>query len=311
MRVDALTGAGVLKGGYGSSGTTTIGVAGGSGTFTGVIQNSSGPLVLNKVGTGTETLTGQTTFTGATTVSGGVLALDTAAYASAITVSGGTLRGTTTSSQGVTVASGGTFTPGEGGTGAFTTTAAFALNGGSTLGISASGGATTSVNAGSVTLGGALNFAYTGGAEAYGTTYEIVNDTGAAAVSGAFSNYAQGATFVSGGETFQVSYTGGTGNDVVLTDVTNTTPTITGAAGGQTTNDKTPIKPFSAVAVNDPDAGQTQTTTVSFAAGNGTLSGLGAETVAGGRGDLHGDGLGGGGDERAGRGGVHADAETR
>ena len=280
VRVDALTGAGVLQGGYGSGGSTTIGVANGSGTFSGVVQNGQSTLVLIKIGTGTETLTGQTTFTGATTVSGGVLALDTATYASAITVSAGTLRGTTTSSQGVTVQSSGLFTPGEGGSGAFTTTA-LALNAGGTLGISASGGATTSVNAGSVTLGGALNFAYTGGAEAYGTTYEVVNNTGAAAVSGTFSNYAQGATLVSGGETFQVSYSGGTGNDVVLTDVTNTAPTITGANGAQTTNDKTPDHPFSTVVVTDPDAGQTQTTTVSFTAANGTLAGLGAGVTSG------------------------------
>ena len=280
IRVDALTGAGTLKGGYGGTGSTTIGVADGSGTFSGVIQNSQSALVLNKVGTGAETLTGNETFTGATTISGGVLAVD-GAYASLITVaSGGALRGTGASSSGVVVQSSGLFTPGEGGSGAFTTTA-LALNAGATLGISASGGATTSVNAGSVTLGGALNFAYTGGAEAYGTTYEVVNNTGAAAVSGTFSNYAQGTTFVSGGETFQVSYSGGTGNDVVLTDVTNTAPTITGANGAQTTNDKTPDHPFSTVVVTDPDAGQTQTTTVSFTAANGTLAGLGAGVTSG------------------------------
>ena len=108
-----------------------------------------------------------------------------------------------------------------------------------------------------------------------------MNNTGSAAVSGTFSNYAQGATFVSGGETFQVSYTGGTGNDVVLTDVTNTAPTITGANGAQTTNDKTPDHPFSTVVVTDPDAGQTQTATVSFTAANGTLAGLGAGVTSG------------------------------
>ena len=235
---------------------------------------------LGKSGTGVWTLTGVGTFTGATTVSAGTLAVDASAYASAITVNGGALRGTGVSQASVTVQSSGLFTPGEGGSGAFTTTA-LALNAGGTLGISASGGATTSVNAGSVTLGGALNFAYTGGAEAYGTTYEVVNNTGAAAVSGTFSNYAQGATLVSGGETFQVSYSGGTGNDVVLTDVTNTAPTITGANGAQTTNDKTPDHPFSTVVVTDPDAGQTQTTTVSFTAANGTLAGLGAGVTSG------------------------------
>ena len=79
--VNALTGAGTLRGGYGTSGSTTIGVDNGSGTFTGTITNSinaNSPLVLIKQGTGTETLTGVNTYTGATTISGGTLALKTA-----------------------------------------------------------------------------------------------------------------------------------------------------------------------------------------------------------------------------------------
>ncbi len=73
-RIDALTGSGSFLGGYGGTTTTTIGVANGSGTFSGSLQNSSnGALALTKTGTGTETLTGANTYTGGTTVSGGTL----------------------------------------------------------------------------------------------------------------------------------------------------------------------------------------------------------------------------------------------
>ncbi|MCW1925685.1 autotransporter-associated beta strand repeat-containing protein [Luteolibacter arcticus] len=73
--IDALTGAGSLLNSYPPSGTrtTTVGIADGSGTFSGVI--SSGVLALNKAGSGNQILTGANTYTGATTISGGTLQL--------------------------------------------------------------------------------------------------------------------------------------------------------------------------------------------------------------------------------------------
>jgi hypothetical protein len=50
-----------------------------------------------------------------------------------------------------------------------------------------------------------------------GATFTIVNNDGTDAVIGTFAGLAQGATFLVGGETFQISYTGGDGNDVTLT----------------------------------------------------------------------------------------------
>jgi fibronectin-binding autotransporter adhesin len=97
--VDALTGAGTLQGGYNSSAaTTTIGIANGSGTFSGVIKDSGdlgGVLALIKAGTGTETLTGANTYTGGTTLGGGVINLGSSGALSGsgtLSFTGGTLQ---------------------------------------------------------------------------------------------------------------------------------------------------------------------------------------------------------------------------
>ena len=77
VRVDALTGAGILSGGYAGTVPITLGVAGGSGTFSGVIRDSTEYagrfLALTKVGAGTQTLTGTNTYTGQTSIEGGTL----------------------------------------------------------------------------------------------------------------------------------------------------------------------------------------------------------------------------------------------
>lgn len=77
VRVDALTGAGSLSGGYGGTVPITLGVAGGSGTFSGVIRDSTEfagrYLALTKVGAGTQTLSGTNTYTGQTSIQAGTL----------------------------------------------------------------------------------------------------------------------------------------------------------------------------------------------------------------------------------------------
>ena len=79
FNIDALTGSGTFQGGYAPQGVSTahIGVANGSGAFSGVIQDNTGvgTLALNKMGSGTETLSGANTYTGATTISAGTLKL--------------------------------------------------------------------------------------------------------------------------------------------------------------------------------------------------------------------------------------------
>ena len=81
-QMDYLTGGGTLQNNFaGALHGVTIGVAGGSGTFGGVIQNgpNSGGYVLSltKSGSGVEVLSGTNTYSGATTISGGTLQLGT------------------------------------------------------------------------------------------------------------------------------------------------------------------------------------------------------------------------------------------
>ena len=73
--VDALTGAGTVQNGYAPSGmqTLTVGVANGSGTFSGPILGTGGDVALTKTGTGVQYLDGANTYSGLTTVNGGYL----------------------------------------------------------------------------------------------------------------------------------------------------------------------------------------------------------------------------------------------
>ena len=76
--VDALTGGGTIDATmWGGTQTLTVGANDGSGTFSGVFQNTTGSLGLIKTGSGTQTLTGANTYTGTTTVNGGELHLET------------------------------------------------------------------------------------------------------------------------------------------------------------------------------------------------------------------------------------------
>ena len=81
IHIDALTGAGTFSGGYPGntnalSPPRTLGIANGSGTFSGTIADDiNSHLALIKTGTGTQTLSGNNTFTGGTTVNAGTLQL--------------------------------------------------------------------------------------------------------------------------------------------------------------------------------------------------------------------------------------------
>src|SRR5262249_1855385 len=119
--------------------TLTVGLSGGSGTFSGVLQDGSGKLALTKSGAGTETLSVPNTYTGATTINGGTLLVDgSTASGSAVAVNnGGILGGTGTVNGTVTVNSGGHLAPSD--SPGILTTGALSFSSGSTFDVEIGG----------------------------------------------------------------------------------------------------------------------------------------------------------------------------
>jgi hypothetical protein len=79
---------------------------------------------------------------------------------------------------------------------------------------------------GNVNLGGTLNVTLVGSFfPATGDSFRIVDNTGAAAIAGTFTNLTEGAILTVGAAKLHVSYVGGSGNDVVLTAI-NLEPTL-------------------------------------------------------------------------------------
>jgi hypothetical protein len=189
MQIDALTGAGIFQGGYfgnANSGLTTItiGIAGGSGTFSGKLQNdASARLGVAKVGAGTEIFSGTNNlYTGGTLVGSGTLVINGNAGLGNVTVTNGTLAGVGSVAGSVIVGTNGTFAPGFP-TGTFSVTNTLSLAG-NTL-ITLNSGANSQVTGlASVTYGGTLTITNLGGPLVVGNTFTLFS---AAAWSGNFA----------------------------------------------------------------------------------------------------------------------------
>ena len=207
--VDALKGEGSVRSGYSDlDDTLFVGVAGGSGTFSGLLENGgSGPLHITKNGAGSQTLAGNSTYSGATTVNGGTLLVNgTHANGASYTVNvGGTLGGTGTINTDVSVVAGGMLSGGDGGAGTLTTRN-LALAAGATnivqLGGTAPGVNYNQVEAvGTVNLGGStLNVTFSYTPQMDDVYFVLLNDA-VDAIVGTFDGLAEGAELV-------VSYAG-------------------------------------------------------------------------------------------------------
>lgn len=181
---------------------TTIG---GSGDIT-IDCDLSGNFALTKAGNGALTINGISSGTGTTTLTAG------------------TIRGSG-SFAGTLAINGGTHAPGNS-PGIMTTAGNYTLAASATLQIEIDGTTPGTQHdqvgvAGTVTLAGTLDLV-AAPALAASSTFTIINNTGAGAVSGTFAGKPQNAEFYEDSQWWRISYTGGTGNDVVLTRITPT-----------------------------------------------------------------------------------------
>jgi autotransporter-associated beta strand protein len=192
-----------------STGNSTQFLAGSSYEFRSgtVSARLGGPGALTKTTGGTVTLSGANTFTGGTTVQDGTLDL-AGSLNSSLTLNGGDLTlGATTGSR--------------------TVAGSLTLNATGTLRMRVNGptpgtqfdqlrlNSATS----SATLGGTLDF-IAAPALAVGDTFRIIDNTGNSnAIAGTFAGLPEGAEFYEDAQWWRISYTGGTGNDVVLTRI--------------------------------------------------------------------------------------------
>lgn len=209
-----------------------------NGTFTGIIQNTSGTLNVSKIGTGTQILSGANTYSGTTTVSAGTLIINgSISSANAVTVAAGAHLGGSGSINGAVNVSG-TLAPGNS-PGNLTVNNNVTILDGGTVSMEIAG-ATVGTQYDRVTMTGAssvfslngtnnlaLTLSYVPAADAL---FFLLDNQGGSAISGIFeqlngvtTDLSQGALFLVGGQQFRISYTGDVttssftgGNDLVL-----------------------------------------------------------------------------------------------
>ncbi|HLG06011.1 MAG TPA: autotransporter-associated beta strand repeat-containing protein, partial [Gemmatimonadales bacterium] len=207
----------VLSGGTTSSLEVTG--AGSTLSISGASTSTSGALV--KRGSGTLTFSGSNLHTGSTTVTAGTLLVNGTQSSSAVSLNGGTLGGTGTVASVTSTASGGTVAPGAG-PGILNSGGVNWSSGSPVFQVELNG--TTAgadydqlIVTGTVNLTGSSFSGTVGYSPTAGQTFTIVSNDGSDAVTGTFAGLAQGVGLAIGGFNFTISYTGGTGNDVVLT----------------------------------------------------------------------------------------------
>ncbi|MGI8955784.1 MAG: hypothetical protein ACR2II_02575 [Chthoniobacterales bacterium] len=214
----------------------TVGTNNLSATFSGLIQDGglSGGTggSLAKVGTRTFTLGGGNLYTGGTTVTLGDFIVSnktgSATGPGPVQVNGGRIGGAGTIAGPLTIGdpsgSAATLIPALGSKKqvVLNVSSAVTFNAGASYSYSLNTSQSTSdrVVANGVTINAGASFSFHArgnGVLPAGTVFTAIDNTAATPIAGNFSNLAEGATIVAGSNTYQVSYLGGTGNDITLT----------------------------------------------------------------------------------------------
>ncbi|HEV8267424.1 MAG TPA: autotransporter-associated beta strand repeat-containing protein [Thermoanaerobaculia bacterium] len=229
----SIAGTNTISGGVILATGSSVGVptAAGQLTLSGVISGAAGA-GLTKIGLGTLILPNANSYTGTTTVNAGTLRVNGSQPQSAVALAAGTLGGS--GAVGDVNGAGGTLAPGQSpgilATGNLTLgatdTFAVELNG------TTSGTQYDQLNVtGTVGLGNAALSTTVGYSPMMGDTYTIISNDVSDAVTGAFANLPEGASFAIGANAFSITYAGGTNsNDVVLTNVPCTAPSASNPA---------------------------------------------------------------------------------
>jgi autotransporter-associated beta strand protein len=205
-------------------------------TINGVISGTGG---FSKTSTDTLTLNANNTYLGTTTLSGGTLRVNGSQPDSPMVLSLGTLAGTGTVGT-ITVSGflGSGVAPGA--SPGILASSNVTFNGGTALAVELDGPApgsgydqlsvTGTVALGNASLGVSLGFD-----PPAGTAFTIINNDGVDAVGGAFNGLPEGANLSANGRPLQITYGGGSGNDVVLTRISPpaTFTSVTNLGNGQ------------------------------------------------------------------------------
>ena len=241
---NALTNAPSGGPGYALRSNTTIGVDADTLSVSGFYNGDGGSYGITKTGQGSLTLSGNNTYTGSTNVTGGTLVVNGTISSSSLTTvaSGATLGGSGTVGA-LTISTGGSINPGNS-PGILNVNGAYNQAGTLIAEITGTtpGTGHDQINVtGSVNLSGALTLDVTNAGTGYvlnSMIFLILND-GVDAVTGAFSNYAQGANVGNFGGfdwiiTYQAnsttsSFTGG--NDVALRAIPEASTALLGGLG--------------------------------------------------------------------------------
>jgi autotransporter-associated beta strand protein len=210
------------------SGATTSGVQ--DLVINAVIGETSSGGALQKEGAGRMRLAANNSYTGATTVNAGTLQVDGSQGQSAVTINSGTLQGSGTVGAVSLTSASATVSPGaspgilsSGSFGGGSGTVRIELNG------TTPGTGYDQLNvSGSVNLSGMSLNASLGYASSTNDQFTIIANDATDPVTGTFSGLQQGKKLYIGQQLFQISYNGGSGNDVVLSRlITPPPPTLT------------------------------------------------------------------------------------
>lgn len=228
----------------------------------------SGSVDFGKNNTGTLILSGTSSHTGSVSAGGGTLLINGDFSTSHIVAVEGTLGGTGQLPD-VSVTSIGTLAPGNspgilhGKNLAFVSGSNFSVElNGTTAGTQydqADAVGTVDVSNGTLSV----SLGYT---PARGDSYKIINNDSSDAVTGTFNGLAEGSVFAVGGSHFTISYTGGDGNDVVLT--ANGAPTDLNLSSSHVAENQAIGTIVGTFNTTDPDTGDSFTYTLVSGAGD-------------------------------------------